>query len=241
MNRAFNKSFDENFNTATKMCEEEYSHAQLIEFLLSSTEIVEKQIAALRLENVETTKDATILVSNLINQDGKIREAVAFKVNELIANPLYTEFFLNETNYNTFISAIMDINSNVCRQIIDAMRTIKSHEKFRDYFINRLLKTILGLFDEADKMDMHDQKYVLNKKNFQLYWCLETLFDYAEFIEYKAVEKILQKGGIFYDYTIREKIAKIIKQGFYDEQPEVAELKEKLKNDDNYYVRRYLN
>ena len=240
MNRAFNKSFDDNFNTAMKMCENEYSHTELVEFLLSSTEIVEKQIAALRLDKIETANDATILVSNLINQDGKIREAVAFKINELIKNPLYTEFFLNEANYDIFMSAIMDINSNVCRQIIDAVGALKTREKFREYFTKLLLKSILDLFEEADKMDMNDQKYVLNKKNFQLYWSLETLFDYAEFLDYEAVRDIMIKGGKFYDYTIREKIAKIIKQGFYDEQPEIAELKEKLKNDTNYYVRRFL-
>ena len=241
MNRAFNKSFDDNFNTAMKMCDFEYSHTQLVDFLSSSTEIVEKQIAALRLEKIESKNDADILVSNLINQDGKIREAVAFKINELIKSPLYTEFFLNNQNYDIFLAAIMDINSNVCRQIIEAVESLRPYNEFKEYFIEILLKTISDLFEEAAKMDMTDKKYVLSKKNFQLYWCLETLIDFAEFIEFQRIKEILIAGGKFYDYTIREKIAKLLKQGFYDEYPEVSELKEKLKNDENFYVKRYLN
>lgn len=241
MNRAFNKSFDDNFNTAMKMCECEYSHAQLIEFLLTSTEIVEKQIAALRLSEIKSSEDANVLVSNLINQDGKIREAVAFKVNELIRDSRYTEFFLNKANYDIFLQAIMDINSNVCRQIIEAVAAVKNNEPFRKYFTEILLNTILDLFLEADKMDLTDKKYILSKKNFQLYWCIETLFEFAEFLDFSRVKEILVKGGEFYDYTIREKVAKILKQGVYYGHDEVKELKEKLKNDENYYVRRYLN
>ena len=241
MNRAFNKSFDDNFNTAMKMCECEYSHAQLVEFLLTSTEIVEKQIAALRLSEIKSFDEATILVSNLVGQDGKIREAVAFKINELVQNPNFTEFFLKESNFDIFMQAIMDINSNVCRQIIEAVGFLRGYQQFREYFCPLLLKTILELFEEADQMDMTDKKYVLSKKNFQLYWCLEVLYDYTEFLKFVQVETILSKGGEFYDYTIREKIAKMLNQGFYDGFTQVVELKEKLKNDENYYVRRFLN
>jgi len=241
LNRAFNKSFDDNFNTAMKMCECEYSNAQLVEFLSSSSEIVEKQIAALKLNEIKSFDEATILVSNLVNQDGKIREAVAFKINELIKNPKFTEFFLNKADWDIFMQAIMDINSNVCRQIIEAVGFLRINEHFREYFCPLLLKTISDLFEEADKMDMTDKKYILSKKNFQLYWCLETLFDFAEFLEFSKVREILFRGGEFYDYTIREKIAKILGQGFYNEFSEIAELKEKLKNDGNYYVRRYLS
>ena len=224
-----------------KMCECEYSHAQLVEFLLTSTEIVEKQIAALRLSEIKSFDEATILVSNLVGQDGKIREAVAFKINELVQNPNFTEFFLKESNFDIFMQAIMDINSNVCRQIIEAVGFLRGYQQFREYFCQLLLKTIAELFEEADQMDMTDKKYVLSKKNFQLYWCLEVLYDYTEFLKFVQVETILSKGGEFYDYTIREKIAKMLNQGFYDGFTQVVELKEKLKNDENYYVRRFLN
>jgi len=241
LNRAFNKSFDDNFNTAMKMCECEYSHAQLVEFLLTSTEIVEKQIAALRLSEIKSFDEATILVSNLVGQDGKIREAVAFKINELVQNPNFTEFFLKESNFDIFMQAIMDINSNVCRLIIEAVSFLRTNLDFRKYFCPLLLKTITDLFEDAEKMDMTDKKYILSKKNFQLYWCLEALFEFTEFLEFSEISDILRKGGEFYDYTIREKIAKILEQGFYDERSEIEELKGKLRNDENYYVRRFLN
>lgn len=237
MNNTFNESFEDNFNTAMKMSGEEYDYKTLIGFL--SAGIVEKQIAVLKLAEIQSAEDAKLLVSNLINQDGKIREVVAFKVNELIQNPEFTDFFLAQENYDIFVKAIMDINGNVCRQIIEAVVFLKSYASFSEYFCQELAKTLNYIFDEIEKLDLTAKQYVISKRNFQLYWCLEALYDFVELIDLSQIKETLLKCGVFYDYTIREKTAKILTKDFYKSDVELNAVKEQLKNDENYYVRRY--
>lgn len=237
MNSTFDINSEENFNTALKMSEQEYDYCALIGFL--SADIIEKQIAVLKLNEIKSTEDASLLVSNLINQDGKIREVVAFKVNELIQNAEFTKFFFNKNNFDIFIKAIMDINGNVCRNIIEAMVSLKHNNDFSEYFCPELAKTLNSVFDEIEKIDLTAKQYVISKRNFQLYWCLEVLYDFIELMNLADIKETLLKCGVFYDYTIREKVAKILTKEFYNDDIELDELKEKLKNDENYYVRRY--
>lgn len=237
MNNTFNNSSEENFNTAMKMSEEEYDYETLIGFLTS--EIVEKQIAVLKLTEIKSLKDAHLLVSNLINQDGKVREVVAFKVNELIQDKKFTDFFLTKENYDIFVKAILDINGNVCRHLIEIVAFLKSNSEFSEYFCAELVKTLNHIFEEIGKIDVKDKRYVVSKINFQLYWSLEALHDFVELIEVSEIKNAILKSGEFYDYTIREKAAKILTKDFYQGDAELEELKEKLKHDTNYYVRRY--
>ena len=81
MNSSYYETLDENFAQALKLYETEYSHDELIR-LLQNGNIVQKQIAALRLDGINSKSDADILISNLTGQDGKIREAVSLKLNE---------------------------------------------------------------------------------------------------------------------------------------------------------------
>lgn len=70
------------------------------------------------------------------------------------------------------------------------------------------------------------------KKTFKLYWYLETLAEFAKEVENnEKFVKIIEKTYNHEDYTIREKISKILSKvnGF-------AEYKEMLKNDTNPYV-----
>ena len=79
MNNSYYETLDENFTQALKLYEQDYSHEELIK-LLESGNIVQKQIAALRLEGINSDSDADILISNLTGQDGKIREAVSLRL-----------------------------------------------------------------------------------------------------------------------------------------------------------------
>ncbi len=235
MNSTFNTGSEDNFNTALNMSLNDYDYSSLIHFL-NSEKIVEKQIAVLQLTEIKSVEDADLLVSNLVGQDGKIREVVSFKINELIKNPEFTEFFLSEKNYEIFMQAVKDINGNVCRQIVEAVCFLKKDNHFSEYFSQLLLKSIQDSWAEIKTLDLKDKKYVLSKYNFQLYWCLEVLCDFVDMMEFEEVKKLLLEIGEFYDYTIREKVAKILTKV---EDSELDELKEKLKNDENYYVRRY--
>ena len=76
------------------------------------------------------------------------------------------------------------------------------------------------------------KKYVINKQLFKLYWCLETLQNFYMDVEKSTLETILSKGAEQNEYTIREKVAQVVKLS-----GDFQELAEKLKFDENYYVR----
>lgn len=223
-----------NFNIATKMSEEKYDYSTLISFL-GSENIVEKQVAVLKLNEIKSQNDAEILVSNLVGQDGKIREAVAFKINELTQNYEYLSFFINEKKFDTLFQGIMDINGNVCRQVVSS--ELAKTKEFQTYLCEKLPESINEILVEIKKIDLQTRQYVISKRNFQLYWCLETLYNVIGVIDINNIKEILLKTGDFQDYTIREKTAKILTR---IDNPELNELREKLKTDKNYYVRRLL-
>ena len=77
------------------------------------------------------------------------------------------------------------------------------------------------------------KNHVINKKIFHLYWCLEGLSIIIDDKIDKNVEEILKVCSDFYDYTIREKTAQILAK--IKNPP--SELLQKLKNDDNFYVK----
>ena len=229
----YETNLETNFNTAMNMCGEKYSYDELM-VLLGSDKIVEKQIAILKLNVIKSEKDAQILVSNLTGQDGKIREAVAFKMNELADKPQYCACFKGEKIFNTLLNGIMDINGNVCRQII--LGKWFDDNDFQSYLCTKLPESINKILAEIEKLEQNSKQYVISKRNFQLYWCLEALYSIIDVIDYTKIKQILRKTSEFYDYTIREKTAKIIAKL---NNSELYELKEKLKSDENYYVRRY--
>lgn len=216
-----------------------WEYQELIK-LLSSDKISDKQFAILELSEIRSMEDAQALVSNLVGQDGKVREACAHKINELTQNDDFIKFFLDETIYSTLFQGILDVNGNVCRQIIKSRLT--EDEGFRKYLYEKLPEKITNIMDEIEKTNscanpFHQKKYVISKQNFQLYWCLEALYLCAHNIEFEKLKTILLKTGEFYDYTIREKTAKILTK---IDNPAFKELKIKLGKDENYYVRRFL-
>lgn len=239
LNMTLNKSSEDDFNTAIEMSMGYFDYLTLLNFL-QSEKIVEKQIAVLKLDEIKSREDANLLVSNLVGQDGKIREAVAYKINQLAKDERFTGFFLDKNKYDIFLQGVMDINGNVCRQIVDLAAFLKPNKNFSEYFAKGLAENTIATLKHTTNLTIEDKKYVISKRYFQLYWCLEVLFEFAEFIDTNELKQILLQTGTFDDYTIREKTAKILSQNNFDNDNEVEKLKEQLKNDENYYVRRYL-
>lgn len=223
---------EQNFNLALKMTNNTYDYSALINFL-SSEKIVEKQMAALSLFEIKSIEDAMILVSNLTGQDGKIREAVAYKINELAKNSEFRNYFNSEKTFSILLQGIMDINGNVCRQIVDL---ILPWNDFKKYLSAKLPEQIISILLNIEKLTADEKQYVVSKRNFQLYWSLEALFDCVENVDIALLKEILLKTTDFEDYTIREKTAKILGK---ISDPSFDKLKKRLKNDSNYYVRRY--
>lgn len=236
MNNSYYETLDENFKQALNLCENNYSHSELLEFLQSGN-IVQKQLSALKLETINSQNEAQILVSNLVGQDGKIREAVSLRLNEFMSNPKTLVYFETSENYQIFLAAIIDINGNICRNVIGAISHLKDNENFCNQFCQELVILTKDLLAKIEKDDFFEGKYKVNKEVFKLYWCLETIYVFWDKIKFEDLKEIILRTKDIQEYTIREKAAKILTRNFSD--PELLKAKEVLKNDSNYYVRRF--
>ncbi len=228
-----NTSLDENFDLACELSEKVFTHNELLE-MLNNGNVAERQIAALKFDKVVNDVDALALMNNLTGCDGKIREAVALRINQfVISNPELRIFF----NFPlVFADATIDINANICRLVVDSAKLLKENPDFTQIYVQRILKFTQEAFDELDKFIFRDKKYVINKQLFKLYWCLETLQNFYMDVEKSTLEAILIKGAEQSEYTIREKVAQVVKLA--DSFPE---LEKNLKFDENYYVRAVFN
>ena len=231
LNTGFYKDLDTNFELACKMSERDFAHDELV-LLLENGNIPEKQIAALKLDTVHNQCEADILMSNLTGCDGKIREAVALKINNILNNDIVkTQYFMNA---KVFADASIDINANICRLVIDSVAILKQNQDFSVDYLTRLKGFINEAFNELDNFIFRDKKYVINKQLFKLYWCLEALKLFAKEMVEDELYLILEKASREREYTVREKVAQILvllKSSKFDN------LKYALKNDENYYVR----
>ncbi len=239
LNNTYYETLYENFNEALNLIEKPLSHNELIE-LLETGNIPQKQLAALRLDTIKSTEEGDLLLNNLTGQDGKIREAVSLKIEELMNNQALLEYFFHDNikqRAELFLAAITDINGNICRNIISAIKNLKNNTEFCKIFSRMLTDKILKLIENIDNFDYKDKKYKTNKVIFQLYWCLEALNIFYENVDFHILKSILLKTKDIDEYTIREKTAKILSTNFEDKDLQKAKVQ--LKNDTNYYVRRF--
>lgn len=229
MNTSFYPDLDTNFEQAYYLCEKNFSHNELIE-MLKNGNIPQKQIAALKIETINTEQDAQILLDNLTGCDGKIREAVALKINQLLRKNSVNKLFFNAPE--KFADATIDINGNICRLIVDSSKLLKNEKDFSEKYTNKILSFIDDAYKELDNFIFRDKKYVINKQLFKLYWCLETLKNFYDLIENSKLENILKKAAEQSEYTIREKAAELV---FISNK--FPDIKSRLINDENYYVK----
>lgn len=236
MNNNYYETLDENFINALNLCETNHTHEQIIS-MLKNGNIPQKQIAALKLEKITSQDDAQTLLSNLTGQDGKIREAVSMRLKEFMSNCEFTSYFKPEDNAQIFLDAITDINGNICRNIICAITPQKENKKFCEIFTPKLEDLTLNLLDIVEKFDFQDGKYKVNKEAFKLYWCLETICVFWNKMNPQKLKEIILRAKDINEYTIREKAAKILMNNIEDY--ELIQARKELKNDKNYYVRRF--
>lgn len=225
-----------NFDKALELCSNSYSHEELIEFLKTGN-IPEKQYSALQLEKLNSREDAEIFLSNLINCDGKIREAIAQKFSEFVENPTYRKYF---SNYPDLLAkSTIDINANISRMVIDSLATMKEFEEFGKQYANTLVSFIEEAFNGLSKIIYKDKKYTINKQMFKLYWCLEGLNHFYKHVPKDILKHIIETSLAQSEYTVREKSAQILCNN--DLKEEFLELFDKISIDENYYVRQFAN
>lgn len=233
MNNSYYETLDENFTQALKLYEDDYTHDELIE-LLKNGNIVQKQIAAIRLDGVNNSADAAVLLDNLTGQDGKVREVVSMRICEFMYSASL-EYFRQPEFYPIFLDAVIDINANICRNVICAVSNLKNDDWFCKIFCSKLSDLTLNLLDVIEKFDFQEGKYKVNKEVFKLYWCLETVYEFYDKLDFAVLKDIIVRSAKIPEYTIREKAAKILTHNFDDE--ELASVRSLLENDENYYVR----
>lgn len=221
------------FNNAVELFEREFSHADLVN-LLQNGNVVEKQFATLNLKDLNNENEAHLLISHLVGVDGKIREAVAFKLVEFIK--VKPELFLSVENFDYFVNGTIDIDGNVCRKVIEASIYLKYSEEFSKYYAEGLNNIIETALDEISKFTFRDKKYKINKQIFKIYWCLEAIKYFYEFLPSDKLKNILAECSKLSEYTVREKCAEIIKHLDLDE--ELSRIMYLLEHDENYYVRK---
>ena len=142
----------------------------------------------------------------------------------------YAAFFQTRHILDSLLKAVNDINPNICRMIIEILPYINEKE----YFLENLYHRIDYVFEELEKLKRSNW---YTKKLFNLYWCLEALAVIKAPAD-RRLEKVLEKSSVFRDYTIREKTAMVLSY-LSETSPVLERIKENLKNDDNFYVKRY--
>ncbi len=236
LNTGFYKDLDTNFAQACYLAEMNFAHDELISLLLNGN-IPQKQIAALKFDYVKSCDDALVVVSNLTGCDGKIREAIAYKIFQLITQDPNSKTFFEQTSPKIFADATIDINANICRLVVDSLSLFNKSSDFIKKYVNLILNYAIQSLDELDRLVYKDKKYIKNKQLFKLYWCLETLRSFYQVADSELLLSILKRSSILSEYTIRENVAKIaiLSENFLS-------IQDLLKNDLNYYVRQvFLN
>ena len=224
-------SLNDNFNNVVELCQKSYGTDEIFDILKNGS-VLEKQVAVLNLNELRSKSDVQILMDNLTGIDGKVRQAVAYKILQLM--PQYSDYFKDESNYDIFANSIIDIDSNVCRLIIDSIQYLKDDKNFSFYIAEKMKDIIFDALSTLSKISYKSKKYTSNKQYFKIYWCLETLKDFYDYLDSDGLEKILSACSDIPEYTIREKCAVILKLLPDDK---FSEIKLKLSSDDNYYVR----
>lgn len=216
-------------------CHKHFSHSEIMQ-LLKSSDDVQKQACIINMEQIFTEEEAELLIHNLTDQSTPVREACAFKINQFMNNKDLKKFFQSERIIDVFIKAINDVNPTVARNIIEIIDKIEN----KKYFQDKLYKKIFVILDEL-KDFIGIKNYLLNKKTFNLYWCLESIAKISDDIEQDSrLYEILNLSSKFNDYTIREKTAKVL-SCLKDYNSDFKEIINTLRKDDNLYVRRYFS
>ena len=232
MNSDYEQTLDKNFNKALELCSGEFGTSDLIT-MLKTGNIAEKQFSALEIKELRSQSDAGVFLSNLINCDGKIREAVAQKFSEFVTVSQYRDYF---SHYPLiFAKSTIDINANISRMVIEGLALMSDYEEFGKQYSKQLAIYIKEAFSGLDKIVFRDKKYTVNKQMFKLYWCLEGLNNFWQYLSEKELLEILNRTSAEREYTVREKTAQILN---HLNSPVFTPLKTGLKSDENYYVRR---
>ena len=178
---------------------------------------------------------SNLLIYNLTNQSGPVRELCAYKISELI--PVYHQYFQRKTTLNIIINSLTDVNPNVVRFMLVTLNFIDN----KDYIFENICNKIQNLYNEISKIPRRGktQEHVYTKKCFKIYWLFESiktiLTNEPKIKVNSKFKELIQNLSCCDQYTIREKIAQIVN---LLPKTEFSGIKKKLEKDNNYFVKR---
>lgn len=216
----------DDMNKAYELFDYNFSKSEIFDILKSDDDI-KKQVCLIKLKTINSQEEAKLLVSVLTGQHGPVREICSFKINEFLKIEEDREFFCGNEVRDILLNGLNDIIPTVARNILEVIKFLPEQEKVR----NSLEKRIINLFDMPEEIESLSNHEII-KKTFKLYWYLETLAEIAPMCQNDDdFHEIIKNTYCHEDYTIREKVAKILSQvdGF-------DEFKAALKKDTNPYV-----
>ena len=230
-------NYEKNMNMlseAVNYCEENFLHDDLINALYTDNDL-KKQLCLIELKAVYNQEEADIIVFNLTNHSGPVREAASYAILDLIKNNDFNKFFQTENIINSFIKAVTDINPSVSRNSVEIIKYVNNAQ----YIYNNIIEEINITLKNIDNITKN-HSYTANKKNFNLYWNLEALISIADKITANSeLVEILNKTALSNDYTIREKTAKTAVK-YIEKNNDLVFVVNLLKNDENIYVKKLL-
>lgn len=219
-------------NEAVSYCEQEFQHQDLISELSSENDI-KKQLCIIQIKKINSQQEANLLVNNLTGKSGPIREVTSYKILDLIHDEKFKSFFQTDEIIDVFSKGIIDINPSVSRNMVEIIKYVDNSE----YLINNIIEELKKTLCEMDEVKQN-RSYILNKKNFNLYWNLEALINiYGKLNITKDILEIVDLTSKSKDYTIREKTAKLI--SVLEKNDAFIDIINHLKNDENIYVYKY--
>ncbi len=195
--------------------------------ILDGDDDIYKQVALIKLDGIQTKEEAIILTSVLTGQHGPVREICSAKINDFLRDKEQRIFFEGKEIREIFLNALNDIIPTVARNIIEVIKFLPEQKFIHEALKDRIL-ALEDYIEDAQSLSNHE----IIKKTFKLYWYLEAFAELVEQIEKdERFVKIIKSNYNHEDYTIREKVSKILSkiEGF-------EEYKEILKNDTNPYV-----
>ena len=180
-------------------------------------------------EEIKSKEDFDNLIKYLTNHPTPLREACAYKLEDI-----YCDNFLDEKVLTTLLNAITDINPNISRSICNI---IKKSVTLKEQLCPKIILNIENLIGQLPETQrkQNNKNHAKNKILFALYWLMEALFYCYEEQYRENIVKIINKTIAFCDFTIREKSAQLLTK--VDNPP--TNLIKCIKNDSNFYVNFY--
>lgn len=232
-------NIEELVEMAFSLNQKEFSHDEIVE-KLSSTALVEQTLGLLKLNGLNSKEEVITLASILNHSHSRLRDLSSEVILDFISKNEYLPLFENDEFYKITISAVSDINPNVCRHIISVLGYLQN----KKIIFKEIIRSIGLIVEKLDKERFGPKSPGYDKLIFQLFWTLKAIHyllkNYVFEYDLSSLTKILQSTSKNVDYTVREQSAYVVSV-LNANSEEIEILRNLLNEDSNFYVKSAVN